>query len=745
MRLRYVPVTGILLLLSLLPLQHLCAQDMMNMSIVDSYLPSWGTVSDMAMRGNDLFVTTQDCGLYHVDLTNPTYPNGITWLSESLNATFAQIEGDYLFLYLNDYYRPHTFTVLSIVDPLNPRFVSEATFDSLKLLYIQDNYLYTCTSHHGYVFDISYPADPEIVSRLDSFDNTDCVLGLLPSQDYVLFFTHEDRQTNYYQYLYKWDNDSLVFQHYLTVPDTLAWPCYLEGFIATDSLFYIKYYYNDRLCIYENTEEDTIYTTAEIPNFDFSEFTLNGSILHCFGDYYTQIDMLDIFNPVTVCSTAYNLSKVKIVDQHILGLDVDQSVDIQLFNNNIDYPVSINRTSFAHDFIELMNINDNLYTIYNTLVGNNVNTNRAFVLASIENDFNSITPIDTVMTKYIYFIHTYLNHIITIIHTNEDYYTLYHYYIDNNHSVILDDSLTCPGDIYKIDDDDNYFIVQTRYGSNNYIYITYALNLFNLDSMQLIDDSYTIDGVFCGIENNTIFTTNNDSLYRYYLTDNTYRELDRLALSGDNINNVANKDSIFYIHKGNNFIINRLTANNELQSIDSVNVPRSSGNLSIIEDRLFLRHNYCYYFYDISIPEQPTEIGYYIKQYDPIDPIRSWIRDGSDIIAARPHDIIRLDGSQVLGTQEINTESLPVQLSMFLFPNPVNSTSEVVLELPSSAYLSIKVYNILGQETATVFDGQANAGTFSTVFQADQLASGVYFLKADTGEMSVVKKMVLLR
>jgi hypothetical protein len=80
------------------------------------------------------------------------------------------------------------------------------------------------------------------------------------------------------------------------------------------------------------------------------------------------------------------------------------------------------------------------------------------------------------------------------------------------------------------------------------------------------------------------------------------------------------------------------------------------------------------------------------------------------------------------------------------YPNPFNPTTVISFQLPVSGYAAMKVYNVLGQEVATLVDGIQDAGYKSAGFNASHLASGVYFyrLTASSG-FSSIKSMLLVK
>ncbi|HSP88015.1 MAG TPA: T9SS type A sorting domain-containing protein, partial [Ignavibacteriaceae bacterium] len=79
------------------------------------------------------------------------------------------------------------------------------------------------------------------------------------------------------------------------------------------------------------------------------------------------------------------------------------------------------------------------------------------------------------------------------------------------------------------------------------------------------------------------------------------------------------------------------------------------------------------------------------------------------------------------------------------YPNPFNPATTISFSLPKSGYVSLKVYNALAQEVATLVNGVKEAGNHRIDFNAVNLNSGIYFYKLETGDISQVKKMTLIK
>lgn len=123
-------------------------------------------------------------------------------------------------------------------------------------------------------------------------------------------------------------------------------------------------------------------------------------------------------------------------------------------------------------------------------------------------------------------------------------------------------------------------------------------------------------------------------------------------------------------------------------------------------------------------------------------------------------DILSIENNSPVGTYEINVlanitlgspnepiEGLPVKFEMEQnYPNPFNPSTNISFGLAKPSKVSLKVFNMLGQEVATLLSNEFRAsGYYSINFDASSLSSGTYIYSISTEEGSITKKMMLIK
>lgn len=94
----------------------------------------------------------------------------------------------------------------------------------------------------------------------------------------------------------------------------------------------------------------------------------------------------------------------------------------------------------------------------------------------------------------------------------------------------------------------------------------------------------------------------------------------------------------------------------------------------------------------------------------------------------------------------IGNEEVPLNYSLSQnYPNPFNPVTKINFSIPKNGLVTMKLYSILGQEVATLVNGNYAAGTYSFDFNASKLSSGVYFYSLEVNGFRDVKKMMLVK
>lgn len=118
---------------------------------------------------------------------------------------------------------------------------------------------------------------------------------------------------------------------------------------------------------------------------------------------------------------------------------------------------------------------------------------------------------------------------------------------------------------------------------------------------------------------------------------------------------------------------------------------------------------------------------------------------GGSIVVHTPEPSLKTIASES-ALSEIRTDELPHQFALYQnYPNPFNPTTIIRFELPTAAYVTLKLYNSLGQEVAALIEGYREAGQHSLTFNAMGLPSSTYIYRLVAGQFVETKKLLLLK
>lgn len=100
--------------------------------------------------------------------------------------------------------------------------------------------------------------------------------------------------------------------------------------------------------------------------------------------------------------------------------------------------------------------------------------------------------------------------------------------------------------------------------------------------------------------------------------------------------------------------------------------------------------------------------------------------------------------SSLTGIEDENTTPVGYCLHQN-YPNPFNPGTEISFSLAKSSFVTLAVYNSLGQTVVTLLNKNMNSGSCNVKFNASGLSSGIYYYKIQAGEFQSVKKMLVLQ
>jgi hypothetical protein len=103
-------------------------------------------------------------------------------------------------------------------------------------------------------------------------------------------------------------------------------------------------------------------------------------------------------------------------------------------------------------------------------------------------------------------------------------------------------------------------------------------------------------------------------------------------------------------------------------------------------------------------------------------------------------------GGDAIVSSTDEPEELPTAYSLSQnYPNPFNPTTKIEYSLPEAANVRLAVYNSLGQEVASLLNEYQSIGKYIIDFNANNLPSGIYFYKIQSGNFNKTQKMVLMK
>jgi len=182
-----------------------------------------------------------------------------------------------------------------------------------------------------------------------------------------------------------------------------------------------------------------------------------------------------------------------------------------------------------------------------------------------------------------------------------------------------------------------------------------------------------------------------------------------------------------------------------------------SGDVMIDDTNLRVRSEGC--IRGIQLTLEHTDVldinlsDYYVSEYATTDNTTRIVVVSQDCVASigditGDYEIVDVVMSNHKG-EEVDTDVLTVSdfKVKVAGPNPFNPTTTLNVVVPADGYVSVKIYNLVGQEVATLADGYMaeNFNGYKLNWNASNLASGVYLVRAESAGQVSFEKLMLLK
>jgi hypothetical protein len=125
------------------------------------------------------------------------------------------------------------------------------------------------------------------------------------------------------------------------------------------------------------------------------------------------------------------------------------------------------------------------------------------------------------------------------------------------------------------------------------------------------------------------------------------------------------------------------------------------------------------------------------------------LREKSELLRSLPYDTLAF-GVTPYKLNYVDTTNIdllyPSEFQLFQnYPNPFNNITKIVYLVSTNTFVTLKIFDILGREVATLVNGEKNQGEYVINFNGSQLSSGVYIYRLQAGSYTDSKKMILLK
>ncbi len=654
-----------------------------------------GTLNSSFISGGFAFLSDIDSGLVIYDISNPTIPVKIGTVHQY---SFVDILVDKNYLFGND---NDTLKILNVTDPSHP--VEESKIEKhLYSIHIKDTLLYGVDENKNLeIYDLSDLANIQL-------------LGYYYLNNFNVYVSHFDINGNY-AYVANGNSGLRILD--ISNPQNIQ----EAGYYNTPGYARNVYVRNDYAYVILDIDDNIYYGPVELKIYDVK----------------------NVSNPVEAGSYSSSDYIWKIsFSQNNLYLANNYSGLSVLDASNPANPVIISNYDLPEHSTDITISNNNLFITYE---------NDGLVIYNIT---DSTLPVKTGSYQFAG-------------------YKSYDIKLSGNYAFINQVAKNwSPGNagirILNISDVSNPFeagFYQMEYSPESYTVYNNLLFLSGIDSgLKIVDVSNpgTPSEIGTYLENkiiNDLFVSGNYLFASENIGPDSNGVIHILDISSlPNVNEIAYFDTDYPVNKifvKDNliFTVTRIynTSNFKIFDISDITNPTLISQYPGGGFDLIVKDNFAYVIdedlcsvIDISDASNPVLKGFFTNPgtFD-------WYLSvsGNDIyMISNNKGLYILRNNAITGLGDFSNKKKPeyYQLSQN-YPNPFNPTTIIRYSIPEGNFVTIKLYDVLGNELKTLVKGYKPAGQYEIRIDGSELPSGVYFYRLEAGSFSETKKMILLR
>ena len=252
-----------------------------------------------------------------------------------------------------------------------------------------------------------------------------------------------------------------------------------------------------------------------------------------------------------------------------------------------------------------------------------------------------------------------------------------------------------------------------------------------------------------------VFTLDNTMFLSRVTPSLTFRSTDNGATWDTLKNGIPNNFAAYTIVKLNNTLFACGTGNSKLlkSTDDGINWTQINSSFSSINDLdisgniLYINHTTPYFSTDLGETWAQISLAGGPNTFEDIKVVNGYFYGTGG--GAVGKSIYRKNLSSIVNVEDQKYFVLNAYDLLQNYPNPFNPSTKIRWQSPISSHQTLKIYDVLGNEVATLVDEFREAGRYEVEFQSAvgnrQLASGVYFYRLQAGSFIKTKKMILLK